>query len=159
YSTFGREALSSGKLRRRRATAAILHWQCRLLLLKLRTANYSANRFMNFKRGANAWLILLLTVSYFSTTPRVVRADTTVELAVTVEDESGKRLSMAHVNVFQNVSEFRTRNFVPVPDLQGDTDVNGLARFTIRVKANGSLSFSLEVSRENMQPEYRKIDE
>src|SRR2546430_1396483 len=96
---------------------------------------------------AGGWLLLT------SFTPQAAAEDKTVHLTVKVTDDSGKALSGARVNVYQDAStgleklgpssrtRFRIGIVVP-PDYQDETSADGLARLQILVKSGQKLGLS-----------------
>ncbi|HEY2919543.1 MAG TPA: hypothetical protein VGK77_11175, partial [Candidatus Binatia bacterium] len=82
-------------------------------------------------------------------------ADKMVTLTVKVQDEEGKPVPTARVNIYEG---FWQEYIVRPPDYQGDTNANGIARIEILAKGGKKLAFSIEVSREDMETKTRDVD-
>jgi len=77
-------------------------------------------------------------------------------LTVLVMDKKGEKVKLAHINVYRG---FFTGNFgVVPPDYQGETGVNGTAKFDIPVRLGEKLDLTLEVSREDLHTERRPLN-
>ena len=108
-------------------------------------------RGKDFNAGAVPEVIRTLALN----PPGVVPGGKTIELTVAVVGPDGNAARMARVNIYQGKW---AGTVVAPPMLQRETDTNGVAQFPIQVAPGQTLSFSIEVGREDMQSEVRNID-
>jgi protocatechuate 3,4-dioxygenase beta subunit len=81
----------------------------------------------------------------------------TVKLTVRVKDAEGKPISAALVNVYQTRITGASLVARP-PDYQQETNIDGVARFEIKVKTGEGLKLYIEAGREDFQTRTEDID-